>query len=230
LLWLYENVASMPRSYRERISKHLQCEPAIIDAKDFSPQLRKRFFWGNIPGLYTVPNSNQIEGEMTLDMALIPNSGRHAALSKVRTLTTNTNSLLQGRTENCSNRKEIMSLFPVHWDASKAEATKSPEKDGETSSSSRKKKKKKKSRHHHEESDHASEEDGDKEQVDVLWLPEIEEVFGYPRHYTDVGNLSRSDRQKLLGHTWSVPIIAFIMSQLKNYTLQAAPSDSVNFD
>ena len=47
-------------------------------------------------------------------------------------------------------------MFPVHWDASKAEATKSPEKDGETSSSSRKKKKKKKSRHHHEESDHAS--------------------------------------------------------------------------
>ena len=68
------------------------------------------------------------------------------------------------------------------------------------------------------------------EQVDVLWLPEIEEVFGYPRHYTDVGNLSRSDRQKLLGHTWSVPIIAFIMSQLKNYTLQATSSESVNFE
>lgn len=57
--------------------------------------------------------------------------------------------------------------------------------------------------------------------MDVLWLPEIEEVFGFPRHYTDVGNLSRSDRQKLLGHTWSVPIITFIFSRLRDYTVAA---------
>lgn len=69
-------------------------------------------------------------------------------------------------------------------------------------------------------------EAGCSEKVDVLWLPEIEEVFGYPRHYTDVGNLSRGDRQKLLGHTWSVPIIAFIMSKLKNYTLPAAETST----
>lgn len=134
--------------------RHLQCEPAIIDAKDFSPQLRKRLFWGNIPGLYTVPNNNQIEGEMTLNMALIPNSGRQAALNKVRTLTTNTNSLLQGRTENCNSRKDIMSLFPVHWDSKLQSEFR--ERDEGTSSTSRKNKRKKKAHHSPEKSDHSS--------------------------------------------------------------------------
>lgn len=45
-------------------------------------------------------------------------------------------------------------------------------------------------------------------QTDVLWLQEIEHVFGLPRHFTDVGNMSRTDRQKLLGHAWSVSVIA----------------------
>jgi hypothetical protein len=51
-----------------------------------------------------------------------------------------------------------------------------------------------------------------------LWLQEIEKVFGFPQHYTDVGNISRTDRQKLLGHAWSVPVIAHIFTPLKEYT------------
>ena len=145
--------------------RHLQCEPAIIDAKDFSPQLRKRLFWGNIPGLYTVPNSNQIEGEMTLNMALIPNSGRQAALSKVRTLTTNTNSLLQGRTENCISRKDLMSLFPVHWDSKLQPQPR--ERHEESPSTSRKKKRRKKARHSPEKSDRSS----------VISLIQVDSVF-----------------------------------------------------
>ena len=104
--------------YFIELCRHFQCQPASIDAKDFSPQLRKRFFWGNIPGLYTIPKSAVMDGEsgaMTLDMALMPNSGRQAATCKVRTLTTNTNSLLQGRKENCSNQQQMQSLFPVLW-------------------------------------------------------------------------------------------------------------------
>ena len=64
------------------------------------------------------------------------------------------------------------------------------------------------------------EDEGNK---DVLWVQEIEELFGFPRHFTDVGNMSRSDRQKLLGHAWSVPVIASIFEPLKPYTLSAPP-------
>lgn len=143
LLWLFENVASMPQHYRDTISRclsyldrilipifshdiffkfviffrHLDCQPAVIDAKNFSPQLRRRLFWGNIPGLFTVHAEQMtMDGELlTLDKSLMPNSGRSAAQAKIRTLTTNTNSLLQGRTENCKSRKDLASLFPVRF-------------------------------------------------------------------------------------------------------------------
>lgn len=95
----------------------MDCQPAVIDAKNFSPQLRRRLFWGNIPGLFTVHAEQMtMDGELlTLDKSLMPNSGRSAAQAKIRTLTTNTNSLLQGRTENCKSRKDLASLFPVRF-------------------------------------------------------------------------------------------------------------------
>lgn len=98
-------------------SRHLDCQPAVIDAKNFSPQLRRRLFWGNLPGLFTVHHDQlTLDGQsLTLDQSLMPNSGRSAAQTKIRTLTTNTNSLLQGRTENCKNRKDLASLFPVRF-------------------------------------------------------------------------------------------------------------------
>ena len=40
-------------------------------------------------------------------------------------------------------------------------------------------------------------------------------LFGFPDHYTDVGNLGRSGRQKLLGKAWSVPVIRHLLSPLK---------------
>ena len=184
---------------------------------------------------------------MTLNMALIPNSGRKAAVGKVRTLTTNTNSLYQGRMENCQNQRQVKALFPVHWELTNhprqvAEEDYDFDSDSnDTEEEERPSPVKRSKKSNKADSDESSViyiflfilpimlssfmyllqmENGD-DQVDVLWLPEIEEVFGFPRHYTDVGNLSRSERQKLLGHTWSVPIITFIMSKLKNYTLPA---------
>jgi hypothetical protein len=50
---------------------------------------------------------------------------------------------------------------------------------------------------------------------DILWLPELERVFGFPRHYTDFGNLTISKRQQLLGRSWSVPVIKWIFEPLK---------------
>ena len=40
-------------------------------------------------------------------------------------------------------------------------------------------------------------------------------LFGFPDHYTDVANLGRCGRQKLLGKAWSVPVIRHLLSPLK---------------
>jgi hypothetical protein len=75
----------------------------------------RRLFWGNIPGLFTVYEEEPTHdgNSLILEKSLMPNSGRRAAQDKIRTLTTNTNSLLQGRTENCKSSKDLASLFPV---------------------------------------------------------------------------------------------------------------------
>ncbi|XP_045581588.2 uncharacterized protein [Procambarus clarkii] len=52
---------------------------------------------------------------------------------------------------------------------------------------------------------------------DVPWTTEIEKIFGFPQHYTDVGNLSQRERQNLLGKSWSVPVIQHILKALTKY-------------
>lgn len=42
-------------------------------------------------------------------------------------------------------------------------------------------------------------------------------VFGFPVHYTDVSNMSRLARQRLLGRSWSVPVIRHLFAPLKDY-------------
>lgn len=42
-------------------------------------------------------------------------------------------------------------------------------------------------------------------------------LFGFPDHYTDVANLGRCGRQRLLGKAWSVPVIRHLLSPLKDY-------------
>ncbi|KAG1670258.1 DNA (cytosine-5)-methyltransferase 3A [Nymphon striatum] len=82
-------------------------------------------------------------------------------VEKIRTVTTKSNSLKQGK----------MSIFPVIMDG----------------------------------------------EEDVLWVTEIEKVFGFPKHYTDVGNLALGRRQQLLGKAWSVPVIKHLLTPLKNF-------------
>ncbi|XP_075717284.1 DNA (cytosine-5)-methyltransferase 3A-like [Rhinoderma darwinii] len=55
------------------------------------------------------------------------------------------------------------------------------------------------------------------EREDVLWCTEMEKVFGFPPHYTDVSRLGHSARQKLLGRSWSVPVIEHLFTTLKEY-------------
>nr|XP_027231607.1 DNA (cytosine-5)-methyltransferase 3A-like [Penaeus vannamei] len=54
---------------------------------------------------------------------------------------------------------------------------------------------------------------------DTPWLTEIEKIFGFPSHYTDVGNTSLKERQTLLGRAWSVPVIEHILQPLTKYYL-----------
>uniref|UniRef100_A0A3B5BJK6 DNA (cytosine-5-)-methyltransferase n=1 Tax=Stegastes partitus TaxID=144197 RepID=A0A3B5BJK6_9TELE len=52
---------------------------------------------------------------------------------------------------------------------------------------------------------------------DILWCTELERIFGFPVHYTDVSNMGRVARQKLLGRSWSVPVIRHLFAPLKDY-------------
>ncbi|XP_026544910.1 DNA (cytosine-5)-methyltransferase 3B [Notechis scutatus] len=48
-------------------------------------------------------------------------------------------------------------------------------------------------------------------------LPGMNRIFGFPLHYTDVSNMGRHARQKLLGRSWSVPVIRHLFAPLKDY-------------
>ncbi|XP_011876208.1 PREDICTED: uncharacterized protein LOC105566647 isoform X2 [Vollenhovia emeryi] len=56
-----------------------------------------------------------------------------------------------------------------------------------------------------------------KGKTDTIWITELEEIFGFPRHYTDVKNLSATNRQKLLGRSWSVQTLTAILQPLCFY-------------
>ncbi|XP_078049551.1 DNA methyltransferase 3 isoform X2 [Augochlora pura] len=56
-----------------------------------------------------------------------------------------------------------------------------------------------------------------KDDTDSLWITELEEIFGFPRHYTDVKNLSATKRQKLIGKSWSVQTLTAIFKSLCPY-------------
>lgn len=55
--WLMENVRSMSDENRDIISKYLGVEPVMLDGADFSPAIRKRYYWANFPISKEVPKS-----------------------------------------------------------------------------------------------------------------------------------------------------------------------------
>ncbi|CAL8329611.1 unnamed protein product [Merluccius merluccius] len=48
-------------------------------------------------------------------------------------------------------------------------------------------------------------------------LPGMNRVLGFPKHYTDVNNMGRCRRQRVLGRSWSVPVIRHLFAPLKDY-------------
>ncbi|KAF5276678.1 hypothetical protein FQA39_LY06482 [Lamprigera yunnana] len=151
--WLYENVASMELSTKETISRYLQCKGALKDASMVSAQHRPRLFWGN---LATLPYSIT---EKEVDLQMHISLGRVANVTKLNTVTTNSNSLRQGKYGD----------YPV------------------TTANN---------------------------QEDIIWVTELERVFGLPTHYTDTGNLNTAKRLQLLGKAWSIPVMMHLFSIL----------------
>ncbi|MGH0142634.1 UNVERIFIED_CONTAM: hypothetical protein FKN15_022792 [Acipenser sinensis] len=143
--WLFENVVAMGVSDKRDISRFLECNPVMIDAKEVSAAHRARYFWGNLPGMNRLVRERPLVAMINdkLDLQDCLEHGRTAKFGKVRTITTRSNSIKQGKDQH----------FPVFMN----------------------------------------------EKEDILWCTEMERVFGFPVHYTDVSNMSRLARQRLLG-------------------------------
>ncbi|KAG7281087.1 hypothetical protein CRUP_027624 [Coryphaenoides rupestris] len=135
--WLFENVVFMSACDKSDICRFLECNPILIDAVKVSPAHRARYFWGNVPGMNR-PLATSLDDKVGLQDCL--EIGRKAKFEKVRTITTKSNSIRQGKS-----------------------------------------------------------------------------VFGFPKHYTDVNNMGRTQRQRVLGRSWSVPVIRHLFAPLKDY-------------
>ncbi|XP_034029359.1 uncharacterized protein LOC117513134 [Thalassophryne amazonica] len=157
--WLFENVVFMNTYTKVNICRFLECNPVLVDAVKVSPAHRARYFWGNIPGM-SRPIAASYKDKLNLQECL--EVGRIARVTKIRTITTNSNSLKQGKNA---------SLLPII---------------------------------------HNGKEDN-------FWITELEKIFGFPKHYTDVRNMNRQQRQKVLGKAWSVPVIRHLFAPLKDY-------------
>uniref|UniRef100_A0AAQ4Q8B3 DNA (cytosine-5-)-methyltransferase n=1 Tax=Gasterosteus aculeatus aculeatus TaxID=481459 RepID=A0AAQ4Q8B3_GASAC len=156
--WMFENVVAMGVNDKRDISRFLECNPVMMDAIEVSAAHRARYFWGNMPGMnrpLCASGMDKLELQDCLD------HGRVAKFGKVRTITTRSNSIKQGKDQH----------FPVLMNGKE----------------------------------------------DILWCTELERIFGFPVHYTDVSNMGRGARQKLLGRSWSVPVIRHLFAPLKDY-------------
>ncbi|ELU12047.1 hypothetical protein CAPTEDRAFT_1762 [Capitella teleta] len=160
LFFLYENVASMNKETKAVMTRFFKRQPNVWDAINFTAQRRKRYFWGNIPGL---KGGECVDDEDVTELKEVLMPGRKARMSKVRCVTSRSNSLRQSK----HNHKQ----FPVAMG----------------------------------------------NHLDTLWIPELERLFGFPQHYTDVANIPVSRRQVLLGNSWSVPVVKRLLLPLKNF-------------
>ncbi|KAG7260240.1 hypothetical protein CRUP_031895 [Coryphaenoides rupestris] len=132
--WMFENVVAMGVNDKRDISRFLECNPVMIEVPLCASGMDK------------------------LELQDCLEHGRVAKFGKVRTITTRSNSIKQGKDQH----------FPVMMNGKE----------------------------------------------DILWCTEI---FGFPVHYTDVSNMGHSARQKLLGRSWSVPLIRHLFAPLKDY-------------
>lgn len=70
--FLFENVASMNEESKRIISEHLGCQPIYIDSRDFSAQERPRYYWTNIPVTASTPHSMKVLKDILLPNDQVP--------------------------------------------------------------------------------------------------------------------------------------------------------------
>ncbi|KAB0353348.1 hypothetical protein E2I00_011684, partial [Balaenoptera physalus] len=109
-------LVAMGVSDKRDISRFLESNPVMIDAKEVSAAHRARYFWGNLPGM-----NRSLASTECLE------HGRIAKFSKVRTITTRSTSVKQGKDQHFPvfmNKKEVILWctemervfgFPVHY-------------------------------------------------------------------------------------------------------------------
>lgn len=65
--FLYENNESMSDNIKDEITKQLGVAPVMIDSADFSAQIRKRYYWTNIPVNMDYPKGNLVIQDILYD-------------------------------------------------------------------------------------------------------------------------------------------------------------------
>ena len=65
--FLYENNESMSDDIKAEITKSLGVEPVMIDSADFSAQIRKRYYWTNLPVNMNYPRNNLVIRDIVYD-------------------------------------------------------------------------------------------------------------------------------------------------------------------
>uniref|UniRef100_F7F9L4 DNA (cytosine-5-)-methyltransferase n=1 Tax=Ornithorhynchus anatinus TaxID=9258 RepID=F7F9L4_ORNAN len=94
--WMFENVVAMRVNDKRDISRFLECNPVMVDAIKVSAAHRARYFWGNLPGMdrpLVASKTDKLELQDCLEF------NRIAKLRKVRTITTKSNSIKQGKSQ-----------------------------------------------------------------------------------------------------------------------------------
>uniref|UniRef100_A0A3P8U5D1 DNA (cytosine-5-)-methyltransferase n=1 Tax=Amphiprion percula TaxID=161767 RepID=A0A3P8U5D1_AMPPE len=92
--WLFENVVFMNTHDKVNICRFLECNPVLVDAVKVSPAHRVKCYFCAFPSLFRPIIASQKDKLNLQDCLEI---GREARVMKVRTITTNPNSLKQGK-------------------------------------------------------------------------------------------------------------------------------------
>ncbi|XP_075057197.1 DNA (cytosine-5)-methyltransferase 3A isoform X7 [Mixophyes fleayi] len=210
--WLFENVVAMGVSDKRDISRFLESNPVMIDAREVSAAHRARYFWGNLPGMNSrshgyIPQTQSAAVSTATGgshRTLLSRSHGHIPQTQSAAVTTATggsdNSLSRPLVSTVNDRLDLQDCLE-HGRIAKFGKVRTIT----TRSNSIKQGK----------DQHFPVFMNEKE--DILWCTEMERVFGFPIHYTDVSNMSRLARQRLLGRSWSVPVIRHLFAPLKEY-------------